>query len=96
MNKEEEQLKVNIQGIYIYIYIQVFMKRCHDSSGDYKFPVTANETLSKKRLLFFVVTINRVQTQTKQITEGRPLFSGCAVVIPSHTLQLAFYNENVT
>ncbi len=34
------------------------MKLSHDSSGDYKFPVTLNETLSEKNCCFYVVIIN--------------------------------------
>ncbi len=34
------------------------MKQSHDSAADYKFPVTANETLGKKTATF--ATINAV------------------------------------
>ncbi len=30
----------------------------HDSSDDYKFPVTANKILSEKTAIFYVVTIS--------------------------------------
>ncbi len=33
------------------------MKQTHDSCDDYKFPVTANETLSEMTAIFYVVTI---------------------------------------
>ncbi len=34
------------------------MKQSHDSSDDYKFPVTANKTLSENTAVFYVVTID--------------------------------------
>ncbi len=34
------------------------MKQSNDSSDDFKFPVTANQTLSEKTAFFNVVTVN--------------------------------------
>lgn len=41
--------------------LKVFMRPGHDSSDEYKFPVTANETFSEKKAIFYVVTIDGVQ-----------------------------------
>ncbi len=49
------------------------MKPSHDSSDDYKFPETANETLSEKNTIFMCFLLRPVigtespQTQSKQI-----------------------------
>lgn len=38
-------------------FTQVFMKQCHEAADDYKFPATANETLSEKTCCPYVITI---------------------------------------
>ncbi len=43
---------INVINLSDYRELLVFMKQAHDSSDDYKFPVTANETLSEKSAIF--------------------------------------------
>lgn len=40
-------------------FTQVFRKQCHEATDDYKFPATANETLSEKTFCPYVMTIEK-------------------------------------
>lgn len=65
----------------------MFMKLCHDSSDDDKFPVASNETFSENTAVFMQVLLMhlmgseylQIPAKRKPFTAGRRLFSGCAV-----------------
>ncbi len=74
-------LKVTIRNF------KVFMKQSHDSSDDYKFPVTANEALSEETAVFmsllsmFVIGSKCLKNQSKQFLKKIVVLCNDKVII---------------